>query len=169
MGVIGFQFAKVTRGDLAYCKVDKHWKYLLKANFECQIPIRPKNPIITEFIELYPDGRLLLKENYASDGPSWPAISTRNFMAGAWAHDALYQLLRMDKLHPKYREVADQILYEVIRGDGMSRPRAWWVYRAVRRGAWLAARPGSQKPVRIIRIPGNRKKTGDRRQKDEDR
>ncbi len=157
MDNIGFRFAKVTRGNLAYCKVSRHWKYLLKADFHCKIPIYPEDPIITKFIELDPKGWLLLKENYASDGPSWPAIPTRNFMRGAWIHDALYQLIRMEKLHPKYREIADQILYEVIRSDGMSRLRAWWVYHAVRHGAWRSARPGSQKPVRIIRIPGKRK------------
>ena len=86
-------------------------------------------------------GELLIKEGYSLDGPSGPAIDTKNFMQGSLVHDALYQLIREGHIDPSNKEKADIILRDICRADGMSRIRAWWVYRGVRWGGKGAIKP----------------------------
>jgi hypothetical protein len=62
-------------------------------------------------------------------------------MRGSLIHDALYQLMREQKVAQDQRKRADEILREVCIEDGMARVRAWWVYRAVRIGAAQSAKP----------------------------
>jgi len=87
------------------------------------------------------EGNLTIRQGYAWDGPSGPAIDSKNFMRGSLIHDALYQLMREQKIAQSQRKRADEVLREVCRADGMSRIRAWWVYRAVRMGAAKSALP----------------------------
>jgi hypothetical protein len=68
-------------------------------------------------------------------------------MRGSLVHDALYQLLRNELLEPKWREETDRELVRICREDGMSRIRAWWVYRSVRLGGEPAAAPESRKKI----------------------
>lgn len=86
----------------------------------------------TEYIDMDPDGRILIKHGYAWDGPSGPTIDTKNFMRGSLIHDALYQLMREGHLPQEYRDDADEALRRACIEDGMSSIRAWWVYRGVR-------------------------------------
>ncbi len=87
-------------------------------------------------------GQLRISAGYAWDGPSGPTFDTRNFMRGSLVHDALYQLMRERLLdHRKDRKHADKLLRIIVRKDGMSWIRAWWVYRAVRLFGGSAARP----------------------------
>lgn len=78
------------------------------------------------------------------DGPSGPTIDTKEFMRGAFVHDALYQLIREGHLLMRDRKQADKILRRMCIEDGMSRFRAWYVYEAVSRFAKWAAKPGTQ-------------------------
>lgn len=92
---------------------------------------------------------LVVREGYAWDGPSGPAISTRTFMRASLFHDALYQLIREGHLAASYRKDADQVLRDVCLEDGMCALRAWWVYHAVRLGAGYAARGDGGHPELI--------------------
>lgn len=128
------------------------YKYQLKESCEITIELRPPEPICTEYVSLDSDGILKLKNGYAWDGPSGPAIDTINFMRGSLVHDALYQLMRDQHLDCAiYRETADRILRNICVEDGMSRIRAWWVYKAVRCFANVAADPANSRP--LIRVP----------------
>ncbi len=94
------------------------------------------------FVRIERSGVLHISSEYAWDGPSGPAIDTENFMRGSLVHDALYQLMRERVLdHRKDRKRADQLLRTIVREDGMSWIRAWWVYRGVRLCGGSAARP----------------------------
>jgi len=86
-------------------------------------------------------GVLTIGQGYTWDGPSGPTIDTKNFMRGSLIHDALYQLMREQKISQKARRRADKILRDVCLQDGMSRARAWWVYKGVRLGASRSAKP----------------------------
>ncbi len=103
--------------------------------------------IVTPFIALRKNGTLLIKRGYAWDGASGPAIDTKSFMRGSLVHDALYQLMRRDKISPTERSFADKELRKICREDGMSAIRAWWVYAAVKQFAARSAEPESVKPV----------------------
>jgi len=103
--------------------------------------------IVTEFITLFTDGMLLIRKGYAWDGASGPAIDTKNIIRGSLVHDALYQLLRQGNLDMSWREQADKDLKRICLEDGMSKLRAWYVYKCVRGFARRAAMPKHKKKV----------------------
>lgn len=124
------------------------YKYQLAAEYSINVGVIPDTNIATDFIELNTDGVLVIKRGYAWDGPSGPAIDTKNFMRGSLVHDALYQLMRQEHLSTdRWRERADLELKRICREDGMSRIRAWWVHRGLRLGGGPAASPESRKPI----------------------
>ena len=126
------------------------YKYQLAQFFQIDIGIvlgKKAEPVLTEFIELYTGGLLIIKAGYSWDGPSGPTIDTKNFMRGSLVHDALYQLMRAGLLDMKWREQADKELKRICLEDGMCKLRAWWVYKAVRRFAKDAALPKNKKEI----------------------
>ena len=62
-------------------------------------------------------------------------------MRGSLVHDALYQLLREKKIEQDQRLKADKILREICLDCGMSKIRAWWVFKGVRLGGASSAKP----------------------------
>lgn len=126
----------------------KDYKYQLKENYLTDIPIKPGINIITDYIDLTVNGNLIVKKGYAWDGPSGPTIDTLNFMRGSLVHDALYQLMREEKIdNKKFRNPADKLLQQMCRDDGMTAIRAWLVYIGVRYGGGPAADPANKKPI----------------------
>jgi len=124
------------------------YKYQLKEDYVTETRITPPTPIQTEYIALTSQGRISIKRGYAWDGPSGPTIDTLNFMRGSIVHDALYQLIREGHLEEgKYREPADRLLQKMCIEDGMSKLRAWWVYKGVRLGGGPAVDPAHDKPL----------------------
>ena len=123
-------------------------KFELVESYEVQtgIILRHGQRLITKFMNLWPDGRLVILKGYAWDGPSGPTIDTKNFMRGSLVHDCLYQLMRERHLEQSFRKTADQLLRKICREDGMSRFRAWYVYRSVRAFASKSASPPKSKP-----------------------
>ena len=87
------------------------------------------------------EGYLTIKQGYTWDGPSGPTIDTKSFMRGSLIHDALYQLMREQKIPQSARKRADELLREICLMDGMWKVRAAWVYRGVRKGAAKSAKP----------------------------
>lgn len=124
------------------------YKYQLKETCTVTIDIRPASPIQTDYIDLDSAGLLTIRKGYAWDGPSGPTVDTLTFMRGSLVHDALYQLMREERLSQvEHRKQADQILRTLCLEDGMWWLRAWWVYQAVRWFADPAADPSSKRPL----------------------
>ena len=123
------------------------YKYQLAAEYTTSVDILPQEPIATAFIALDRDGMLTIRDGYAWDGASGPAIDTTNFMRGSLVHDALYQLMRKRYIGQEHRKTADDILRRICREDGMSAIRAWWVYQGVRFGGGPAADPDNDNPI----------------------
>ena len=128
-----------------YIAYKKGYKYQLVEPYEVTVPIRPDEDVTTDYVDLTRDGKLIIKKGYAWDGPSGPTIDTPSFMRGSLVHDALYQLLRMQKIGSNYRKEADEEIRRMCLEDGMWRLRAWYVYRALRKGGGFAADPANQK------------------------
>lgn len=93
------------------------------------------------FIELEPDGTLTIHAGYCWDGPSGPSVDTLTFMRASLVHDALYQLMREEKLPQSCRLPADELMREMNLEDGMGSFRAWYTYHAVRLGGASSAKP----------------------------
>lgn len=116
--------------------------------------------ILTDYIQLYPGGRLWCKKGYAWDGPSsacrWIADRLpgwlknkylKTILEGSLFHDGIYQLIRLGLLAPKWREQGDKEFKRINLGSGMGRARAWWTYQAVRRGGASSADPKNKRLV----------------------
>jgi hypothetical protein len=119
------------------------YKYTLAEEYFYKTDIQVKEPGDFGILAVSADGHLTIRPGYAWDGPSGPAIDTRNFMRGSLVHDALYQLMREDKIDQSQRLRADEILRDVCLEAGMSKIRAWWVFQGVRLGAASAAKPNT--------------------------
>ena len=150
--------------DCIYYK--KGFKYQLTDTYRIKINIKPLEPIHTDYIDLSSEGWLTIRKGYAWDGPSGPTKFIvfllelipfigewlarkfiEKFMRGALVHDVIYQLIRQGYLPGHYRLYADQLLRDICLEDGMSKVRAWWVYKGVRWGAGFAADPSNKKKV----------------------
>ncbi len=117
---------------MAHIEYKKGYKYQLYTNYELETSIKPDADVEMKFIALTAQGKLTIKKGYAWDGPSGPAVDTDNFMRGSLVHDALYELMRYDELDPDTcKHKADQIMKELCIQDGMSKLRAWWVFKGV--------------------------------------
>lgn len=109
-----------------------YYKYKLAEDLHTFMNFEPPNDIITEYIEFYRDGKLILRRGYASDGPSGPTIDDETNIQGGFVHDAGYQLMRLGLLpKKKYKPLFDRALEMICRIDGMGLTRAHTYYNAV--------------------------------------
>ncbi len=129
------------RRSIRYQKRRKY-KYTLAEDYVHRVAIQVRRPGTYGFLCVYSSGLLRISVGYAWDGASGPAFDTKSFMRGSLVHDALSALLRVGALAQDQRKRADEILREICLEDGMSRVRAWWIYRGVRVGGAKSARPG---------------------------
>lgn len=88
----------------------------------------------TSHITLSPTGGLYLKTGYVWDFGSGPAIDTPDMVYASLAHDALYELMVLEKLSWDYRKAADDYFIELCKSAGMPAWRRFYVYVAVRVG-----------------------------------
>lgn len=101
------------------------YKYVLADAFICNIPIYPEEDIVTDFIKLTKNGKLIIEKYYAWDGASGPTFDTPSSIKGSLVHDVLYQLMRLELLDIKWRKTADDLLEEICKHCGMSSWRAY--------------------------------------------
>ena len=138
-----------------FIRYKSKYKYQLVEKYEMRIPITPRNDMITEYINLDTGGNLTVKRSYAWDGPSGPVKDTPKNMRASLVHDALYQLMRMEKLSArKHRKMADQLFKDMCKKDGVSKRRASIYYRGLRRFGKPAASPENKR--RVQRAPRSR-------------
>jgi len=125
----------------------KGYKYQLSTDYSTTIDFKPDKVVGNKYVQLNPDGVLTIKEGYAWDGASGPAIDTHTIMRGSLVHDALYQLMRIGALefNEKNRDKADRIIRAMCDSDSMIPLRATWVYLALKLFGKPAADPKSRK------------------------
>ena len=123
------------------------YKYQLSQNYLSEIPLHPPLNINSDFISLGTNGELSIWSGYAWDGPSGIAFDTKTFMRASLVHDALYQLIREQRLDETYKDAADSLMRTIAIEDGMSAMRAGWCYRAVQKFGHSSATAGNTKPV----------------------
>lgn len=127
-------------------KYQDGFKYQTMEDFKVWTSVYPGRSIENQFVSLFCSGLLQIKSGYSWDGASSLAIDTKNIMRGSLVHDALYQFMRAEQLDRKrWRKQADREFKRICREDGMSRFRAWYILRAVRRFAAFAADPASRR------------------------
>lgn len=112
---------------------EKNYKYRLSIEFIRYFSLLhpAKNNVEAKYFRLYM-GWLILHPGYCWDGATG-AVDTDNFMRASAVHDAGCQMTDNGLIPYKYRKLFDQELRKMCLEDGMTRTRAWWVYRAVRK------------------------------------
>lgn len=123
------------------------YKYRLDEDYTQTIKIYPQTQVNTRYIDLDIYGHLIVKSGYCWDGPSGPTVDTKSSMRGSLVHDALYQLIREDKLPRYVRRDADKLAYRMWLRDGMNKFRAWVWMTCVRTLAGYAIDPRESKEV----------------------
>jgi len=143
-------------------KYSDGYKYQLKEGKAFPTLIKPTRRLVTEFIILELSGLLIIKSGYAWDGPSGPTIDTPYFIVGSVAHDALYQLMRMDLLdHKRWRE-ADYILRRIILSLLDASRGSDSYARKLSRAVWKIRMPIAMAGLKLAKgraaLPSHRKK-----------
>ena len=91
-----------------------------------------------KYFRLNKDGLLFTKKGYACDGASGPTMDDKTNIHAGFAHDCLFQMLRMGKLalnrfeFNKNRKLSDLSFYDQLKRDGMPWLRRTYYYYAVR-------------------------------------
>ena len=99
------------------------------------------------------NNKMCIKPRYAWDGPSGPTFDTKTFMRGSLVHDVYYQLMREGHLdRKKWRKYADEELRRICLEDGMSKFRAWYVYKTIRVFGVFTCKPRENPRGRIVEI-----------------
>jgi hypothetical protein len=128
------------------------FNYEVFKDYKVKLSFGAPKQIKKHFVAFSVDGWLEISKGYSWDGPSGPTIDTKSFMRGSLVHDVLYQLMRQGDLDIKaYRDKADLELKRICLQDGMTKVRAWWVYKSLRFAGRGAALPSATK--RINRAP----------------
>ena len=105
--------------------------------------------VSTDWLRLEDDGKLTIKAGYAWDGCSGSVDTESNMVAGL-AHDALYQLMRLDKVSRSERLKVDLFFKFLCLKHGMNRFRAWYHYRGVRNwGKSSTLKKNKQKVIKV--------------------
>ena len=113
-------------------KYKKGYKNQLVEDYHIFTGIIPNKFVVdTPLIKLDMSGWLTIKTGYAWDGASGPTWDTPSVIRASLVHDALYQLMRDEKISLTNREKADSLLRSIMIEDGANWFRAWYYYRAV--------------------------------------
>lgn len=96
---------------------------------------------VPNYLSLTNDGWLKIYRGYSWDGASGPfTINNKTIRRGSSVHDPLFQFMRLGLLprnlffHP-----ANRAFRRICLEDGMTRFRAYYVFRAVERFGWKYA------------------------------
>ena len=125
-------------------------KYQLTRDFIAHTGIQftPEKGIIKmRYIKLFPDGKLLIKAGFAWDGPSGLTLDTKSSIRGSLVHDALYMLIRNQKIPAIYKDEADYIINRMCLEDGMWKWRAWAWLGTLRKFAGFAIKSENTRRV----------------------
>lgn len=128
-------------------KYRKGYKYQLAADEHFATDFRPPTDIITTRIELYTDGRLVVREGYAFDGVSGPTIDRNTTLPASAGHDALYELMRRGLLPHRRFAVADDHFIEWIKRNGAWRITQYLYAKGLKIVGGSAALPKNRKRV----------------------
>lgn len=113
-----------------------HWK---TGHGELRETFRHKTPIYgheayTSHIRLASNGTIVLLAGYIWDFGSGPAVDTPDMVYASIVHDALYELMKLDRLPWGMRKAVDNHFHDMLKESGMPWWRRLWVYAAVRWG-----------------------------------
>jgi hypothetical protein len=124
-----------------YTRFRKGYRYQLAEDREfIHTPLRPKEDIVTTFIELRTDGTLLTKLGYAWDGRSG-LLRRKKTKGPSLFHDAVYQLIRRGHLPPEAKQIADDYYVRLLRKNKVAK---WYSGVDGRMLKWFGSKAASE-------------------------
>ena len=108
------------------------YNYQLARNEVFETSFRPRFEVSVERISLGADGTMIVNSGYAWDGASG-IIDTKTNLRASCGHDALYQLMRMEKLDFNEHHKADDDFCKWLKEDG-----AWQI--TINMAGWALGR-----------------------------
>ena len=112
-------------------KYTKGYKYQLREDCFTETEVKPDVPAITDLVQLYPSGLLVIKKYFAWDGCSGPTVDTRTNMRAGLVHDGFFYLMREGLLSKEWIRVVNWTLRQIMLEDGAFKWRADLYYRAL--------------------------------------
>lgn len=117
------------------------YDYWLVKDYSIETGISLGKTVSTKLLSMTAKGLLTIREGYAWDGASGPAIDTKTVKRASLIHDAIYQLIREGYIHPVHKERADELFIEeylkscdkLEKRNAFSALRAWYMRKAVDR------------------------------------
>lgn len=116
------------------------YKYILEETYAIMTGIIPPDGTVEWIsqsskivrIRLDETGLLTIFADYCWDGASGPTIDSEDNMRGGLVHDSLYQILRAKLIPMKpNKEIADRLLVQCCRENGMGEFRGNYYYQGV--------------------------------------
>lgn len=126
------------------------YKYQLVKVVSYKLPIQTGFRITCGlFLEITPQGNLYIKPGYAWDGCSGPTWDDKSNMKAGLIHDAMYQFMRHGLLdEDPWKNIADQLLYDIAIENGMNSVRAWYYKKAVE----MFGHNSTRKPRKVYKV-----------------
>ena len=105
-----------------------------------------------DFFSLDINGLLIVKNRYKWDGVSGPMYDSDNSMIGGCAHDAFYQMLRLELLPVYVKHIIDSEMRRLFKACKMSSFRSGYAYHAVDCLGSGSCVPGDVRIPKIINL-----------------
>lgn len=102
-------------------------KYILRQKITTMTPVKGHN-IETKYCSLLPNGQLIRKAGFESNGPSGGAINTVNSLEPAGEHDCFYQLIIEGYLPIECKPTIDEHYRSELSRWGNPSWRVWLHY-----------------------------------------
>jgi hypothetical protein len=130
-------------------KYQSGYKYQLAEDYTVQVGICPKFEVGNPFLILRTNGELVIKRGYAWDGASGWTFDTKSVMRASLVHDALYQLMREELIDLRNKEIADDLLRDIMVEDGAFKIRGWYWHIGVDKFGLVSATYKGERKIEI--------------------
>lgn len=105
------------------------YKYTLPADVVLLVDIKGEQ-VNHPFFILSTTGVLTIKQNYSWNGMTCYPDDKTTYLASLY-HDCLYQIIHLKLINPKYKLVADKLLFTTLIANGHNKIKAVLVFLAV--------------------------------------
>lgn len=123
------------------------YKFQLYKDYWVKTNILVNEPVGNDYTILDSDGSLLIKKGYAWDGVTGLFFTPKSLLRATLVHDALYQLMRENRLDRVNKGKADKLLFGMSVKDSFLLPCAVCMYIIV---SWFGRKftdPANDRPI----------------------
>lgn len=128
-------------------KYKKRFKFVTSGIITEYVGIFPPKSIYFEWGTLSENGFLTIKDEYPWNGMSGIPLNISSSIRGVLFHDIIYRMIRLGLIDMKWKKKADQNLHDFCVEDGMLRPVASIILKAVKKFGLSSTMPKAEPEV----------------------